>query len=63
VWNYYQFAREAGPHALAPGEVMTGNFMEGFFFPAVQLMDGEARLVWPLEYAKAEFQAPPWLKT
>ena len=36
--------------------------MEGFFFPMVQLMDGEARVIWPLEYAKAEFQAPPWLK-
>jgi branched-chain amino acid transport system substrate-binding protein len=62
VWNYYQFAREPGPNALAPGEVMTGPFMEGFFFHMVQLMDGEARVIWPLEYAKAEFEAPPWLK-
>ena len=62
MWNYYQFAREPGPNALAPGEVMTGTFMEGFFFPMVQLMDGEAHVIWPLEYAKAEFQAPPWLK-
>ena len=57
VWNYYQFAREPGPNALAPGEVMTGEFMKkGFFFPMVQLMDGKAQVIWPLEYAKAEFQ-------
>jgi branched-chain amino acid transport system substrate-binding protein len=62
VWNYYQFAREAGPNALAPGEVMTGEFMKGFFFPTVQYMGGKANIVWPLEYAKAKFQAPPWLK-
>jgi branched-chain amino acid transport system substrate-binding protein len=62
VWNYYQFAREPGPNALAPGEVMTGNFMEGFFFPTVQLMEGEAKVIWPLDFAKAEFQVPPWLK-
>jgi branched-chain amino acid transport system substrate-binding protein len=62
VWNYYQFAREPGPNALAPGEVMTGDFRKGFFFPMVQLMDGKAQVIWPLEYAKAEFQAPPWLK-
>jgi branched-chain amino acid transport system substrate-binding protein len=62
VWNYYQFAREPGPNALAPGEVMTGEFMKGFFFPMVQLMDGKAQVIWPLEYAKAEFQEPPWLK-
>jgi branched-chain amino acid transport system substrate-binding protein len=36
--------------------------MEGFFFPTVQLMNGEARVIWPLEHAKAEFQPPPWLK-
>jgi branched-chain amino acid transport system substrate-binding protein len=62
VWNYYQFAREPGPNALAPGEVMTGDFMEGFFFPMVQLMDGAAHVIWPLEHAQAEFRAPPWLK-
>jgi hypothetical protein len=28
----------------------------------VQLMGGEAHVIWPLEFAKAEFQAPPWLK-
>ena len=41
---------------------MTGEFMKGFFFPMVQLMDGKAQVIWPLEYAKAQFQEPPWLK-
>jgi hypothetical protein len=36
--------------------------MEGFFFPMVQFIGGEARVIWPLEFAKAEFQVPPWLK-
>ncbi len=61
IWQYYQFAREAGPNALAPGEVMTGPFMKGFFFPMVQLMNGDAPIIWPLEFAKAKFQSPPWL--
>ncbi len=60
VWNQYQFSSEAGPTALAPNEVMTGPFMEGFFFPMVQFMKGEANVIWPLEHAKAQFQAPPW---
>ena len=25
----------------------------------VQLMDGEAQVIWPLEYAKAEFRRRP----
>jgi branched-chain amino acid transport system substrate-binding protein len=62
VWNFYQFPKEANENALAPNEVMTGGFMEGFFFPTVQLMDGQAKVIWPLDYAAAEFQAPPWLK-
>jgi len=61
VWNYYKFSTEAGPNALAPNEVMTGSFMEGFFFPMVQFMKGKANVIWPLEYAKAKFQAPPWV--
>lgn len=61
VWHLYKFGKEAGPNALAPNEVMTGDFMEGFFFPMVQFMKGEANVVWPLEYAKAKFQAPPWM--
>lgn len=61
VWNYYRFSTEPGPNALAPNEVMTGSFMEGFFFPMVQLMKGKANVIWPLEHAKAKFQAPPWV--
>jgi hypothetical protein len=26
-------------------------------------MGGEAHVIWPLEYAKAVFQVPPWLET
>jgi branched-chain amino acid transport system substrate-binding protein len=61
VWNYYKFSTEPGPNALAPNEVMTGAFMEGFFFPMVQFMKGKANVIWPLEHAKAQFQAPPWV--
>lgn len=62
VWNKYVFPREANELALAPNEAQVGSFMEGFFFPMVQLMGGEAHVIWPLEFAKAEFQAPPWLR-
>ena len=61
VWNYYRFSTEAGPNAMAPNEVMTGSFMEGFFFPMVQFIKGKPNVVWPLEFAKAKFQAPPWV--
>jgi branched-chain amino acid transport system substrate-binding protein len=62
MWNFYRFGREASEDALAPNEAMVGPFMEGFFFPMVQLMGGEAKVIWPLEHAAAEFEAPPWLK-
>jgi len=62
VWNKYVFPREPNELALAQNEAQVGSFMEGFFFPMVQLMDGKAHVIWPLEYAKAEFQTPPWLK-
>ena len=61
VWQYYQFSKEKGPRALAPHDVMTGGFMEGFFFPMVQLEKGEAKIIWPLKFAQTKFQAPPWL--
>ncbi len=61
VWNLYKFSTEAGPNALAPNEAMTGDFMKGFFFPMVQFMKGKPNIIWPLEHAKASFQAPPWL--
>jgi len=59
VWQRINFAEEAGERALCPGEVMVGGFEEGFFFPLVQLMDGEAEILWPLEHADAEFRAAP----
>jgi branched-chain amino acid transport system substrate-binding protein len=62
VWNKYIFPREPNELALAQNEAQVGSFMEGFFFPMVQLMDGKAQVIWPLEFAKAEFQVPPWLK-
>jgi branched-chain amino acid transport system substrate-binding protein len=62
VWNKYVFPREPNEFAMAQNEVQVGSFMEGFFFPTVQLMDGKAHVIWPLEHAKAEFQVPPWLK-
>jgi branched-chain amino acid transport system substrate-binding protein len=62
VWNLYKFPRQANENALAPNEVEVGPFMKGFFFPMVQLMDGKAQVIWPLEYAAAKFQAPPWLQ-
>lgn len=61
VWHFYDFAEEAGENALCPGEVKVGGFEEGFFFPMVQLMNGEAKIIWPLEHAQAEFQQPPWI--
>lgn len=62
TWNKYVFPREANEFALAPNEAQVGAFGEGFFFPMVQLMNGEARVIWPLEHAAAEFEVPPWLK-
>lgn len=61
VWNLYDFADEPNERALAQNEVMVGDFMEGFFFPMVQFKGGKAYIVWPLEYAQKEFEAPPWL--
>lgn len=62
IWQRINFAEEAGENALCPGEVQTGGFEEGFFFPLVQLMDGEAKILWPLEHAAGEFQAPPQIQ-
>lgn len=61
VWHHYAFAREPGDRAMCHGEVQVGGFEEGFFFPMVQLVDGEAKIIWPLEHAEAEFQPPPGL--
>ncbi|NVK41063.1 MAG: ABC transporter substrate-binding protein [Oceanospirillaceae bacterium] len=62
IWHLYRFAREPGPHAVSANEVMTGRFMEGFFFPMVQLFSGESKIIWPLKYADQRFQAPPWVE-
>lgn len=62
IWHLYRFARGPGPRALSANEVMTGRFMEGFFFPMAQLFDGEAKIIWPLRYADQRFQAPPWIE-
>jgi branched-chain amino acid transport system substrate-binding protein len=61
IWHYYKFSKAPGPDALSPNEVVTGPFMKGFFFPMVQLMKGETKVVWPLEHADQAFQQPPWL--
>ena len=61
IWHYYKFSDAPGPLAMAPNEVMIGPFMEGFFFPMVQLMGGKTKIIWPLEHADQEFQQPPWL--
>lgn len=61
IWHRYDFAEEPGDNALCSGEVKVGGFEEGFFFPMVQLKDGEPKIIWPLEHAEAEFQQPPWI--
>jgi branched-chain amino acid transport system substrate-binding protein len=61
VWHRYRFATEPGDRAMAPHEVEIGGFEDGFFFPMVQMKDGEAEIVWPLEHAQKTFEAPPWL--
>ncbi len=58
VWNRYQFSSKPHPRALSPNEVMTGSFMEGFFFPLAQLKNGEAHIVWPPRYADQRFMLP-----
>lgn len=61
VWHHYDFAEEPGENALCYGEVKVGGFEEGFFFPMVQLKDGKAQIIWPLEHAEADFKQPPWI--
>lgn len=61
VWNLYRFSTGPGPHALSANEVMTGRFMKGFYHPMVQLINGEAKIIWPLKYAEQRFIQPPWL--
>lgn len=58
VWHHYAFSKEAGDSAMAPYEVKTGPFMEGFNFPLVQYYDGESMVVWPEAFAAGKFRAP-----
>ncbi len=58
IWNRYQFSNRPHPRALSPNEVITGSFMEGFFFPLAQLRNGEAHIVWPPRYADQRFMMP-----
>lgn len=59
VWHHYAFAKTAGDSAMAPYEVKTGGFMEGFSFPMVQYYDGKSQVIWPAEHAEGKFRAPP----
>ena len=59
IWQHYAFAKTAGDSAMAPYEVKTGPFLEGFSFPMVQYLDGKSQVIWPEEFAEAEFRAPP----
>ncbi len=61
VWHFYDFAEEPGERAMCYNEVKVGGFEEGFFFPMVQLMGGETKIIWPLEHAEEDFQQPPWI--
>jgi branched-chain amino acid transport system substrate-binding protein len=59
VWNLYKFSTAAGPRALAPHEVEVGDLMQGFFFPVEQMENGQAKVIWPLNYAAGAFVPPP----
>ena len=59
IWQHYSFAKTAGDMAMAPYEVRTGPFMEGFSFPMVQYHDGKSQVIWPEKYAETGFRAPP----
>ncbi|GGK78268.1 ABC transporter substrate-binding protein [Amphritea balenae] len=61
VWNRYRFVSEATIGEQETHEVVTGKFMEGFFFPMAQLFGGQGRIIWPPVYAEQNFRAPPWI--
>jgi branched-chain amino acid transport system substrate-binding protein len=46
---------------MAYNEVEAGDFKKGFFFPLVQLKDGQATIIAPKEYATGKFETPPQL--
>jgi branched-chain amino acid transport system substrate-binding protein len=59
IWQHYAFSKSAGDNAMAPYEVKTGPFMEGFSFPMVQYYEGKSQVIWPAEHAEGKFRAPP----
>ena len=71
VWQMYDFAtyndfwkdfsEEGTLHQLSRNDIRTGNFMEGFFFPMVQMFGGKPKILWPLDLAEGQFKAPPWV--
>jgi branched-chain amino acid transport system substrate-binding protein len=71
VWQMYDFAtyndfwkdfsEEGTLHQLSRNDIRTGNFMEGFFFPLVQMFGGKPKILWPTDLAEAQFKAPPWV--
>jgi branched-chain amino acid transport system substrate-binding protein len=58
IWQFYAFAKKPGDGAISAYEVKAGTFMKGFSFPMVQYYGDKAPVVWPFEFAEAEFKAP-----
>jgi branched-chain amino acid transport system substrate-binding protein len=58
IWQYYAFSKKPGDGAISAYEVKVGPFMKGFSFPLVQYFGGKDAVIWPKEFAKAEFRAP-----
>jgi branched-chain amino acid transport system substrate-binding protein len=54
------FSTEGTLHQLSRNDVRTGDFGKGFFFPLVQMFNGEPKIIWPLDLADGKFKAPPW---
>ncbi len=61
IWNRYRFAARPMPETVSANEIMTGHFMEGFFMPMAQLIDGQEKIIWPAKYADQRFRPPPWV--
>jgi hypothetical protein len=40
---------------------MTGPFMQGLFYPMVQLMNGEKKVVYPVDFKEADLRLPDWV--
>jgi branched-chain amino acid transport system substrate-binding protein len=61
VFNGYQFATQPNQFASYPHEIMTGPFMQGLFYPMVQLMNGEKKVVYPVDFKEADLRLPDWV--